>query len=189
MSFETAGEGVMPPTELTGRIALEPKKNRRMRLRESNFLILVNPNAPSDDPAFNKRLAARLEGGIKKLSANLGEYMWCRPDCWADGRRIVKVAMKYTIEKGSEQELSKNVKLAGRVHAHITLEIDHTTMIRLNLKALRSLFTECCELQGRQLFLNVKTFKSGRNVHRYVEKDWPDSDEEGDLGEEAVGNA
>ena len=149
-------------------MALEKHHDGSMgrRFRESNFFITINPNQGGGGER-NAQCVRLMEGVLKDLGTTpaLRTYIEFGPKRkkgkYDNGDKMNRAADTYRNDKWEDAIVPGSIKFdasvetgpkKNRVHAHIMLEIQHYSMIQVNIPRLQALtkhlWNEACERNG-----------------------------------------
>lgn len=139
-----------------------PKKEKAERIRKSIFMITINSNVAID------QMTLRQKNKFKGLAAHLFDenaiYSFVEERSGAPPlhENLVQIRDDYNFEIGEQ---------VNRVHLHATVEIDHRSLITLDINRLRDFVND---YMGYRLHINVKCPKIVNSItwDSYTSKQW-----------------
>lgn len=156
---------------------LEVRKKAKLGdKRHSGFFITINTNYLPADASDAQECAEKLREAVKAMlteEENLKKIVYFLPSAAAEGHTwsgdtILDVSSQFVVERG------RNPK-GGRIHAHATLHIDHKSLIRINIPAIKEVimpyFDGCTACNVKNLYINVRMIGSNADIRNYLTKE------------------
>jgi hypothetical protein len=128
----------------------------------SGFLITINTNKSISDQNSIDDLVQGLDRVSKYIASHEGLQrilIFLIPGDTYGRPPIYDVKADYAIEKGNNKH---------RIHCHIYLRIEHTSMIRLDRAEIVSIVDEIMGI--RNAYVNIKIIGNDQNLKEYLKK-------------------
>lgn len=151
------------PFESEEVVGLAPPSKKTMY---SRWHITLNSNQRGDNALESQCLASDLKQALVKTFKKRGDevYKFMLPGHSYTTQYIKSVKITYVAEVGSEQ---------GRVHLHAILEVQHYTILQMDVKkareVLREYLTDECVKEG--FYFHVQWVPASQPLENYLRKD------------------
>lgn len=145
---------------------LTTDSNKPPKTKHSDFLITINTNYRPKLTPDSKDVGKVLSKAINKLNTheNLTKIITLDgTDTYAAS--IKKIKAQFAVEIGQNPK-------GRRIHAHLILQVDHTSRIQINIPVLREVVDGLLDDPRikKPVYVNVKYTPSGRSVEDYIKK-------------------
>ena len=138
-------------------------RERKQRLKHSNFYITINTNKRFQEAQEGLReFVTRFKATLAGIFDNIVNYIVINEQGveW-DTKYICGVNNEYTIERGGKNET---------IHCHALVRITHRTSVSLDYKKLRTKVQEDMDLPS--IHLHIKLYRSAHDaLQNYLHKD------------------
>ena len=141
---------------------LRPDPRDPRQHNSTNLFLTINTNCSPKTQDEMDSLLASFRGGIRTLLSHAGMRQCI--DFLSTGasyKDVFKISAYFNIERGPNKH---------RIHSHVLLQIDHGTMIRLNLPAVKRIFRETKHAKLQNVYLCVRVVKGVGDVLNYLTK-------------------
>lgn len=142
---------------------------RRQETKHSGFLITMNTNYLPKSELDGGEVAERLRSTVRSMLSNEGleqivEFLV--PGHEFDGETIKNVEGRFVVEKGRQPK-------GGRIHSHASLNITHTSKIRLSRPAIQEYLKRgfIDMPQVKNFYVNIRAIGHDKRVEDYLTKE------------------